>query len=183
LVDVRRERWDKRPGEPQEAFEAFEVYRDIGPTRGLRAASDESYIPIAIVKAWSVDYDWQTRAEAWDHQNDLRKAKEALGGSAAMKKRHIKMALEFQQIIAIEKDKLLRDVGEYDRVLKPQELIKLCESMTSLERLSRDEPTAIEETRAAGDPKKMLACLSTEELMELKRIQRKMLDAAVGSGE
>lgn len=68
--------FERQPGESAKAFEAFKVYRDLGPGRTLRETAaivyeDEGYregtkgVP-GRIKSWSAKGDWGERAHARD---------------------------------------------------------------------------------------------------------------------
>jgi hypothetical protein len=85
--------WDQRGGESSAAFAAFILYRDMGPTRALsevaeamrrrRTTSSRSELVEGDTRAtrgrhrrpipgylshWSRDFEWASRASAWDAQ-------------------------------------------------------------------------------------------------------------------
>lgn len=104
--------------ETQKAWEAFKVYRDLGPTRSLRKACEAYYgsrANIARISIWSSKYDWVARVQAYDDYHEMikqsaveeherRKAQDMAGRRAkveeerlALEERHLelqKQALE-----------------------------------------------------------------------------------------
>lgn len=68
------ELWDRRPGEPMLWFARFEVYRELGPGRTIEdvwriSTAQQSTPPKRPHNRWydvAREWDWQTRAEAWD---------------------------------------------------------------------------------------------------------------------
>jgi hypothetical protein len=88
-------RWERGDGEPQRAYQAFLVFRDLGPTRNLHAvyrawkeqkgsgranpsgasgASGNRIAPPANWKRWRQEYRWVERAAAYDRslQNEAQ---------------------------------------------------------------------------------------------------------------
>lgn len=67
------EPWDRQPDEPEGAYEAFVVFRDMGSDRtiseafrhktGTRGAQQAS----GRFKSWAKVYKWRDRALAWDN--------------------------------------------------------------------------------------------------------------------
>ena len=75
----RRAYWDRLPDEPDAAWRAFELYRDLGPgTRSQRALGallelDDAYTaaPAADIRRWSVEWHWVARCSAFDAGHHL----------------------------------------------------------------------------------------------------------------
>jgi len=82
-----RRPWDRQPGEPNAAWEAFRRYRDMPSTqRNIRRlagaieqereeAEESGIAPIpvgdyAALARWSREYNWVERASAWDAEVD-----------------------------------------------------------------------------------------------------------------
>lgn len=68
--------WDRQPTETSKAYEAFCLYRDMGPQRTVRAVAEELNKSQAIIGRWSSAYDWPERTRAWDSMPG-RKTEEA----------------------------------------------------------------------------------------------------------
>lgn len=60
--------WDRKPEESAKAYAAFTVYRDLGPSRTLRAAAKALQRGRSLLDHWSARYGWVVRAEAYDAQ-------------------------------------------------------------------------------------------------------------------
>lgn len=67
--------WDKQRGESAKAFEAFGIYRDMGPDRSQVAVGEVLTKSRALQARWSIQWGWVERAEAWDEFAD-RNARE-----------------------------------------------------------------------------------------------------------
>lgn len=63
MTDSDRDPWDKIPGEGSTAYEAFRLFRDLGPSRSLAAVPGHS---VGSVRRWSMRFRWRERAQAWD---------------------------------------------------------------------------------------------------------------------
>lgn len=85
--------WDQLPNEPKEAFAAFVVYRDLGPTRGVVEAYRQSRGKPGAKQAtgtwngWAKRYRWAPRAAAWDAKIDKTKTEAAVKVAAQQGKR------------------------------------------------------------------------------------------------
>ena len=58
-----RDPWERQPGESGRAYEAFRLFRDLGPARSLREVPGTAYRTLA---RWRTDHRWIARAQAWD---------------------------------------------------------------------------------------------------------------------
>lgn len=58
--------WDRQNPESAKAYEAFCIYRDMGPDRTLRAVAEVLNKSQAIMGRWSSAHDWPARSRAWD---------------------------------------------------------------------------------------------------------------------
>lgn len=74
-----RDPWEKRPRESFKAFNAFALFRDLGPTRTLRKVADDLAGGVrnretvySQVRDWSSKHDWLERAELYDVMVDHR---------------------------------------------------------------------------------------------------------------
>jgi hypothetical protein len=71
------ETWDRQPGESEEAYRAFCVFRDMGPdreligayrsTKGTAEGPSRARNTPGRWKTWLADHDWRRRALAWDN--------------------------------------------------------------------------------------------------------------------
>ncbi|MDP9257549.1 MAG: hypothetical protein M3Q31_13465 [Actinomycetota bacterium] len=59
-------------GEGTKAFQAFTVYRELGPARSIAKVAQELGKSETIVGRWSADYGWVERASEWDDYADAR---------------------------------------------------------------------------------------------------------------
>jgi len=76
-ADDDRQPWDRQPDETAKAFQAFQVYRDMGPHRSIVKVADEmGYKSPRHVKRWSSENDWVARVDKYiDHQDKQRQRK------------------------------------------------------------------------------------------------------------
>ena len=70
----------KLPSEPERAYQAFCIYRDLGPGRSIlkayRAhAGEEKTATTGMWVAWSRNYNWLQRATEWDAEKDRKQSK------------------------------------------------------------------------------------------------------------
>ena len=58
--------WDRQPGEGRRAYEAFCIFRDMGPERKYIKVAEKLRKSCTLVRKWSSQFNWQARADAWD---------------------------------------------------------------------------------------------------------------------
>lgn len=91
--------WERQDGESAKAFEAFRVYRDLGPNRSIGKALNASKGSGAskdMFKTWSARWKWVNRAAQWDSYLDEQRRKETENEITKMNKRHAEQARIFQ---------------------------------------------------------------------------------------
>lgn len=105
--------WERFPGEPNEAWHYFTVFRDLGPTRTLQEASKKLQKHRAHLGKLCGTHNWRPRAEAWDaHLDRLRcqefqklqqtTAGEHLKAAAALRKKAVAAIAEIDTSVFIE---------------------------------------------------------------------------------
>jgi len=134
------ELWERLPGESAKAYEAFCVYRDLGPSeRSLEKARKMLPKPRSRkwIGEWSAKYNWVERAKAYDDYIEKRKREEKEKAILEMADRQARLAIAFQQRVAQRLQEL--DPSE----LSPSDLAKWFDVAAKIERLNRGEPTEI----------------------------------------
>lgn len=92
--------WEQRPGEGKQHYDAFMAYLNLGVRRTLYAAAQAlSYSPKSLA-GWARKHDWKARAAAWDRHLDEAARQGALEEVAAMRRRHVSLALLMQEKVA-----------------------------------------------------------------------------------
>jgi hypothetical protein len=167
--------WDQLAGESAKAYAAFCLYRDLGPRRSLDEASRRYHHPsgtestpaparrapraTGTVRRWAQDWNWLSRASAWDKETERIKQMEQHAAIQEMAERHAKEALMLQNK-AVERLRLLRP-----EELKVADTLNYLIAAAKLERLARGEPTerVAEEHRIIEDVKELtdeeLSCI------------------------
>jgi len=179
--------FERLEGEPDTAYSAFCVYRDMGITRSLRKAAHVFYADrdsqeatgeppesgtgsqLTRLKRWSRAWLWTARAEAFDGE-------EARERSLALKARRIKMA-DFHYslgMLALQRvAERLRNMA-LDEELPTRSLAQIMRAAADLQRLSVGESTVVADLRTARHPEEHPALdvsrLSVEDKEELARI-------------
>lgn len=58
--------WDRNDTDTDKSFEAFVVYRDLGPARTYTEVSRKLHKVPSLIKRWSYQHDWRKRVKAYD---------------------------------------------------------------------------------------------------------------------
>ena len=64
------EPWERQPDETDRAWEAFLVYRDLGPGRSVAEAARRLSISGAVIHKWSGPHRWLERVKPYDRHVD-----------------------------------------------------------------------------------------------------------------
>lgn len=121
--------------ESPRAFEAFAFYRDMGAARNLEAVAKQVDKNLSLVRRWSADYSWVTRARTWDAEQDRIKREAQTKVIQDMAERHAKIAVRFQNKVVQRLENL--DPDE----LSARELAQWLDVSVKVERLSRGANT------------------------------------------
>lgn len=151
LWEEESQPWDRLPGESPQAYRAFCVFRDLGPTRNLAKVQQQVY-PNAVGKTgrlntWKKQFNWATRADAFDAHKDrqLQEAYEAEVIQAA--KRQAAQARSLATSVSALNAELIRRMQEEPhtmRLIPMDVLIKLAtRAGTQLARLHQAERAAL----------------------------------------
>lgn len=89
--------FDRQPGESSQAWEAFQIYRDAGPERGIRGVARKVAKSSTLIKKWSARWGWVERVRAWEH--DQAERLHAAEQEAMKSQAHVwaKRQLEFRE--------------------------------------------------------------------------------------
>lgn len=127
--------WERQKGESRQAFQAFAIYRDMGPARSLQKVAQQLSKSLALMKRWSEKWSWVARAQAWDDEQD-RIAREAQQKEIEeMNRRHAQEAMALQRK-AVE---ALKALAPED--LRPRDVLAFFVDAAKLERLARGMST------------------------------------------
>ncbi len=168
------EPWDRQPGEGDEAWEAFVLYRDMGARRSQESVGGKLGKSRQLMSRWSAEHGWVARAGAWDREQDRVRREAHLEEIAEMSRRHATEARALQTAILRPAHELLRrlQANELDLTsVKVSALIEMAlaaarayPGAAGMERLARGVPTEITSTRIDVG-----ADLGLEERLELAR--------------
>ena len=135
--------WERQEDETPKQFEAFKVYRNMGEERSLSKVSKQLSKSTALMARWSRSNNWVDRCVAWDNEQDRLLAIEQRKEIKKMRKRHADVA---SAMIATAV-KGLKQIQEHMEDVKPQDVARLVDVASKLERISRGDTSEVIEQR------------------------------------
>ena len=141
------ESWDRQDKETSQQFEAFTVYRDLGPGRSTAQVATRTNLPYKRLASWSAKWAWVARAAAYDDEQDRQWRGEVATKRRDMARRHARLASALQAKV-VER---IRTLEAHE--LTPASLGQLLDLSARLERGAWGEPdTHVVHTGPAGGP-------------------------------
>lgn len=138
--------WERQEDETPKQFEAFKAYRDMGEERSLSKVSKQLSKSTALMARWSRSNSWVDRCVAWDNEQDRLLAIEQRKEIKKMRKCHADVA---SAMIATAV-KGLKQIQEHMEDIKPQDVARLVDVASKLERISRGDVGEVVEQRDGG---------------------------------
>jgi len=138
------ELWERQPGETTKQFEAFQLYRDMGYERALRAVAKSLNKSLTLIARWSGANNWVERVAAWDKEQDRLNLIQQQKDIAKMRKKHAELgfAMVGKAIIALNQ----LDVKN----MSASDIARFAVEGTKIERLSRGDVSEVIEERDGG---------------------------------
>ncbi len=88
--------WERQTGETEKAYEAFLIYKNLGPGRTLVAVSERLQKSYTLIRRWAKEQDWKNRVFSWDRDIERKAKAEAEKEQKQMIARHIKIGIQVQ---------------------------------------------------------------------------------------
>lgn len=88
--------WDRQENESNKAYEAFCIFRDLGESRSLQKVCVECAKSRNLISRWANNFNWQSRADAWDASITEEARKRAAKDKAKMIERQIQIGQMLQ---------------------------------------------------------------------------------------
>lgn len=186
MIEV--EAWERQPDETAKAFQAFAMYRDLGPgKRSLAEVGRQLGKSKALMDRWSVRHQWVNRVTEFDAEQDRKKLLEVEELRKEMAERHARIGQ--QMLNAVAKRLVGTEDGKVDpidpNILTPTELARITEVASRLERLARGEPTENVAAALTGngslDDMRRMAQAAMED-PETRELARQLLVAIAARG-
>lgn len=139
------EPWERQLNESPQAFEAFACYRDMGAARSTAKVSRKLCKSVSLMNRWSSEYDWVKRVAAWDAEKDRVARESQLKDIVEMRQRHAAIAKKMMDTA----DNALNNIRPDE--VSTNEIARLVEIASKLERISRGDVGDVIEERDGGD--------------------------------
>lgn len=137
--------WERQDTETPKQFEAFKVYRDMGEERSLSKVAKQLGKSTQLLSRWSSANSWVERCVSWDAEQDRLLRQQQLKDIKAMRKRHADIATA----MILKAAKALKEIK--DNEIKPQDVSRMVEVASKLERISRGDVGDVIEQRDGGE--------------------------------
>ena len=157
--------WERQFAESRQAFEAFCIYRDMGPTRSSEKVARELSKSAQLMRRWSANWDWVERVNEWGDEQDRQNRITQMQAIRKMNERHATLAVALQGKIATGLN-LLQD--ETILGMTPSAISRLLEVGVKVERQARGEAGEVVEEKMESTNR--LEHFTTEELEQLDSI-------------
>ena len=141
--------WERQPGESEQAFEAFKIYRDLGVRRSNAEVCKQLSKSRQLISRWKSKYEWDDRVRAYDNDLEKQQHAEAVKNLKDMTGRHIKLAMSLQRKALEALDKLKvedmtpKDIKEYIKMATELERLNRLTSATKDENLEEEEQQTV----------------------------------------
>lgn len=135
--------WERQDGETPKQFEAFVVYRDMGEERSLQKVANQLAKSRQLLTRWSSANNWVERCTAWDNEQDRILRQEQIKDIKKMRKRHADVASAMITAAA----KGLKEIMNHPKEMTPNDVSRLVDVASKLERLSRGDTSEVIEER------------------------------------
>lgn len=129
-----RQPYDRLPGESRQAYAAFRLFLDAGPTRRVIEVAEQSKKSPSLMYRWSSQWRWIVRAEEYDREQDRLHVEAMAVARRESAERHARLAGAVLGKVVTRLQSI-----DADR-LSPRDLIVWLEVAVKIERLALGEP-------------------------------------------
>lgn len=146
---AKRKAWDRLERETSKQYEAFCEYRDMGPSRSLRAVAEKLGKSEQLMSRWSAQNKWVYRAAEWDDEQDRTEREIAQKEMAKEIRMMRKRQAETGKYMQVKAMRALSKLPEEE--MKAGEISKLIDVGAKLERTARGDVGEVIEERSGGE--------------------------------
>jgi hypothetical protein len=98
-ADFNKQPWEQRDDETARAYEAFALYRSLGPERSCARVGQKLGKSSTIMDRWSARHEWVDRVRAYDAAVSREVVQDETEAMIRMNKRHIEESQKLQQVV------------------------------------------------------------------------------------
>lgn len=144
--------WDRQPKEPDSAWEAFTIYRDLGPAERSTAKVAQTLSKSkAMTDRWSGSHGWVERAAAWDSHLDKAVQARLKAREVDRRIRQASLGRGMQAVAGQGLQRMVDSTGQLTRPLKPNEIAQLAKAGFDIETVAEGDPSSrIDHTSPIG---------------------------------
>lgn len=132
------ELWEKQVGESEQAYEAFELYRDSDKRR-LISVAEELHKSYSLIRRWKDHWYWEARIAAYDNKLQKQKLAKRMKEREEMYDRHANLSVGLQSLVSEALKLQLKKPEE----LSARDIAYIMKVATDLDRISRNEQLAL----------------------------------------
>jgi hypothetical protein len=139
MADEVLKEWERRDNESPEAYEAFQAYLNLGPTRSLARTGQVLGKSTTLMEDWSTPnkHGWVRRALLWDRHQARLMNEVVLLGTASMRQRLTNQAMNMQLRAA----KKIHDMSDQEiAALTPAQSVAFFRAAATVEMAARKIP-------------------------------------------
>lgn len=137
--------WERLENETPKAYAAFCIYLEQGDQRSYRKVAATLQKSETLIGRWGGAYDWPERAAKWDDEQKRIARNAQVEEIKKMRKRHADIAFT----MLVKAAKALQRIP--DDEIKAQDISRMIDVGSKLERLSRGDVGDVVENRDGGE--------------------------------
>jgi len=133
--------WDRQTGEGARAWEQFQLYRDLGPSRSLRQVAETLGKSMSQISKISAQQQWTDRVQAWDREQDRLAQQAQIDAIREMRREHALLG----KALRTKATNALRQFPTEE--IKAADIARLAEVGTRMERIAHGDVGDVVEER------------------------------------
>lgn len=106
------ELWERQPHESEQAYYAFQLYRDQSPPRHYAGVISDLGRSKTLIHGWGSKWFWRDRARAWDRHKEEVVRREEIRATREMARRQARDAQAYQMVLRTPVEVALRKLAD-----------------------------------------------------------------------
>lgn len=148
--------WRRRPDDGDAAWAAFVQYTRLA-RRSVRKAADAAGVSRSKALQWSSEYDWVSRAAAFDAYRERIDTREVEASKRRQVLKDMKATERALDLVNANLDRLLERFAKSKKYfIAPQAMTAMLTAAANLSRVARGEATAIERHEVADEARRRI---------------------------